>query len=280
MDHSKRVSAKENMDALKAGMGVGRDKLIAWRHGRPVRRTIRRWNVFFMLATAGLLVSTAGLLFLVGVGQVQIDAAGGGSKNLFENWWVIIGCVVAVVGFLWGLAAVTTIVSQAAARKEFPDLVIRVLLRADYDGQEPEPPSGHGQPVRLAHVRLLVRNEERERDVTLPISIQFDTLPAIFPVAPAAPPLTATVTPLGFPAATWVPNPVDVPGIPGIQPLVLPLHVPAGTQIEGDIFFVIPQIWVPALSPNPQRGRVVVVDRKTDRSVDFEYGYPDDRIPR
>jgi hypothetical protein len=231
MDHSKRVSVKENVDAFKSWNGARRNELVVWRQSGPVRRRIRRWNVFFVLATAGLLLSTAGLLFLIGVGQVQISAAGGGSKDLFGNWWVISGCVFAVAGLLWGAAAVSAISSQAAALNEFPDLAIRVVARSGADVREPGDAPYGGQPIRLFYVRMYVVSRERRRTAVLSPTLLWPLLESERSAQPWAP------SGWGLSPARWVPN--SFPGLPSISALTLPLHIDPGAAVEGDLFFEI-----------------------------------------
>jgi hypothetical protein len=129
--------------------------------------------------------------------------------------------------------------------------------------------------VRLAHVRLLVKNEERDRDVTLPVSLSLDGYAVLVPGPSGSLAPSGEITSLGFSPATWTPDASAIVGVPSIRPLTSPIRVGAGGQEEGDIFFAIPTLWAPALVAT-QRGRLVVTDRKTDKTVEFEYGYPDD----
>lgn len=80
-----------------------------------------------MLATAGLMLSIAALLIVIGIGEVQIAAAAGGSGGLLGNVWFDCGLFLAGVGVLWGAAAIASIGSQGKARREFPALLIEVV---------------------------------------------------------------------------------------------------------------------------------------------------------
>jgi hypothetical protein len=98
-----------------------------WRAERPVRRQLRTWNVLTMLATAGLMLSIAALLVLIGLGETQIIASEGRSADLFGNRWFDVGLVVAGVGMFWGMAAIASIGSQSKARREFPAVEIEII---------------------------------------------------------------------------------------------------------------------------------------------------------
>jgi hypothetical protein len=281
MDHSKRVSAKENVDCLKARLRAVRNCLVAWLGTKPVRRSFRTVPILTLLGIVGVLLSIAALMIVLGIGETQIVASEYPMLHRADVWanpWFYLGFggfMIGIVLFVFALCAAT---SKAKGAKEFPDLIMRVLLRADYDGvQEPGGAAGHGEVVRLAHVRLLVKNQERDRDVTLPVSLSLDTRPAVSPVPAGSPPASALVSPFGVFATTWTPAASEVPGVPGVRRLEMPVQVVAGGQVEGDIFFAIPQHWVPGLIPG-QHGRVTVVDRKTDKFVVFEHGYPHDRV--
>ncbi len=197
-----------------------------------------------MLAAAGLLLSAAGLLFLIGVGQVQIEtsAAGiGSSTKLFADGWVIAGFVFAAVGLLWGVAALAAIGSQAAALREFPDLAIRVMATSADDVDEPgEAPYG-GQRVRLFYIRVYITNRERKRTAVLAPTLFFDLREEERGAkrwAPAA---------WGLPPARWVPE--RFLGLPSIKALPLPLHIGPGASVDGDLFFEIAILEAGKLDP-------------------------------
>lgn len=99
-----------------------------WRGERPLRRELRRWNTLTMLATAGLMLSIAALLIVIGIGLTQIAAAENyRDVNLFANTWFDLGLFVAGIGMLWGAAAIASIGSQAKALREFPALLIEII---------------------------------------------------------------------------------------------------------------------------------------------------------
>ena len=80
-----------------------------------------------MLATAGLMLSVAALLVLIGLGESQIAASEAKTADLFGNWWFDVGLFFAAVGLLWGAAAVAAIGSQGRARREFAALEVEVI---------------------------------------------------------------------------------------------------------------------------------------------------------
>jgi hypothetical protein len=251
-----------------------------WRNDeRPLRRAFRATPILTLLGFVAVLLTIAALMIGIGIGETQIIASEYPAQHRADIWgngWFYLGFGGFMVGIALAAYAACAYASQAKGRREFPNLVMRVLLRSDHEGvQEPGHPSGHGQVVRLAFVRLLLKNEEQDRDVTFHVTLSLKTIPAVVPVPAGSPPATSQITPLGFPAVTWVPAQSEVTSAPPLMPLPLPLRVEAGTETEGDLFFAIPQHWVPGLVKG-QRGRVTVVDRKTGKLEAFEWGYPHD----
>jgi hypothetical protein len=119
-----------------------------WRGERPLRRELRRWNTLTMLATAGLMLSIAALLIVVGIGVTQIAAAEKHlDVNLVANAWFDLGLFVAVIGMLWGAAAIASIGSQAKALREFPALQIAII--AGSGPAFPAPPLAGLYPTTL-----------------------------------------------------------------------------------------------------------------------------------
>jgi hypothetical protein len=99
-----------------------------WRGERSLRRELRRWNTLTMLATAGLMLSIAALLIVIGIGSIQVAAAENHRDlSLFANAWFDLGLFMAVIGMLWGAAAIASIGSQAKALREFPALHIEII---------------------------------------------------------------------------------------------------------------------------------------------------------
>jgi hypothetical protein len=148
------------------------------------RAFLRARNVVTVLAVAGLMLSIAALLVLVGIGETQIVASespGRHAAHLFANGWFDGGMIFAVAGIVVGLVAVSANSSQASALREFPDLAIRVIAQATFDTNEPGAAPFGGRSVRLYYVRVRIFNRERERNASLSLTLIRDTLRRFFP---------------------------------------------------------------------------------------------------
>jgi hypothetical protein len=141
------------------------------RDEKPVRRLLRWWSVTTLLASAGLLLSVAALLIVIGIGEVQITAAAGGSGSLFANAWFDVGAVVAAIGILCGLAAIATIGSQSKALREFPALEIEIIAGGFNPTTLPEGMTTSSQWLsQLIGVRIT--NRELTRGASLAVRLR------------------------------------------------------------------------------------------------------------
>jgi len=136
---------------------------------KGLRPILRRASPAVLLSTAGVILSAAALLMLIGIGQVQIRANLGGSGDLFANWWFDIGGLVGIAGLVCGTVAVSCIGSQTKARREFPDLLIRVdewspVREFKYPSRSDSSESING---RIVHLRVRVTNNEPNRNANL-----------------------------------------------------------------------------------------------------------------
>ena len=230
----------------------GRDKSIPLPEQTPYsagqwRTFLRARNVVTLLAVAGLMLSIAALLVLVGIGETQIVASespGRHTAHLFTNGWFDGGLVFAVAGILVGIVAISASSSQASALREFPDLTIRVIAKATFDTSEPGAAPFGGRSVRLYYVRVRVFNRERERNASLSLTLLWDTLPEAFTRTER----WSNITALGFPPVRWKPDALD--GLPAIEQMPPILHVDPKTIGEGDIFFEIPSDQIEKLDQN------------------------------
>ena len=142
VDHSKRVSPKENVDAFKAWLRECRDGLMAWVRTGPARRFLRNRNVLTLLGFAGVALSVAALAMVVDVGKAQVVAAEYPRQHradLFSNWWFVLGAIAFGIGIVLAAIAISANNSQAAARRRFPDLLIGVYVKRGVE----EFPLGH-----------------------------------------------------------------------------------------------------------------------------------------
>lgn len=283
MDHSRRVSPKENVDAFKAWMGGQRGRLVAWGHGRPVRGFLRDRSVSTALGAAGLTLSIAALLLVIGVGESQIVASehpGKHAASLFANGWFDAGLAMAGLGIILGVIAISANGSQASARHEFPNVEMRIMWRAFADTVAPAPSEGTGRAVRLAYMHLLVTNRERARTASLyfngtwPLQPGTLLIPGTVINAESGKPL------LVFPPARWEPDvrlfrPYPGPQLDSAEPLELPLHVPPERTAEGDIFFEIEEGQITVLDASAQPA-LEAVDMQSGKWVFFSRAYPRD----
>jgi hypothetical protein len=154
-----------------------------WRGERPLRRELRRWNTLTMLSTAGLMLSIAALLIVIGIGVIQIAAAENHRDlNLFASAWFDLGLFVAGIGMLWGAAAIASIGSQAKALREFPSLEIEII--AGSGPAFPAPPLAGLYPTLLAPgvttaatwysqmIGVRITNRELTRGVSLAVRLK------------------------------------------------------------------------------------------------------------
>jgi hypothetical protein len=192
MDHSRRVSPKENVDAFYGVVGRTSARLSAWCASHPIRRCLRRRNVVTLLGLAGVALSTAALMAVVDIGRAQIAAtehSGQHRADLFSNWWFILGAIAFGAGIVLAGIAISANNSQAAARRAFPNLSV-----IPYSWSAPdEVPLGRTTIVpvpgrtleeakqeaklRLVAYGFLITNHEPDRRVNLTFRLRHDLAP-------------------------------------------------------------------------------------------------------
>jgi hypothetical protein len=257
-----------------------------WRIGfqaeRPIKRFLRNRNVVTLFAVAGLILSIAALLVVVGIGESQIVAAeeaGHHSVSLFVNGWFDTGLFLAGVGLFVGTAAISANNSQAAALREFPAAEIRIMWRAVADTTAPATPGESERSVRLVYMHLLVTNRERSRTASLYFNGTWAMKPGTLIVPGTVINAESGKPLLVFPPARWEPDirmfrPYPAPQIDRARPLELPLHVAPGHTAEGDIFFEIDEGQITVIDESTQPG-LEAVDMHSGRWVFFERAYPE-----
>lgn len=232
-----------------------------------------------MLATAGLMLSVAALLIVIGIGWVTIEASENHRHlNLFANPWFDVGLFVAGVGMLWGAAAVASVGSQASACREFPDVEIRIMWRDSVDTVTPATPDINERPVRLVYMHLLVSNRERSRTASLYFNGTWPQKPGTLIIPGSVVDAESGKPLLVSPPARWEPDirlfrPYQGPQLDSARTLELPLHVPPQTTVEGDIFFEIEQERTTVLDASAAPG-LEAVDMQTGKWVFFDRAYP------
>jgi hypothetical protein len=183
MDHSQRVSARENVQAFYAWVGRGRDGFGAWRTRRPMRRFLRTCDVVTFLSVAGVVLSVGALMVLVGLGEAQIAASEGHTADLFGRTLFDVGLGVALLGIFIVSVAVSANQSQAAARRGFPDIRIGVYGDGVEEASESRrvlvPTRGFVDVRQRVHYfTLLITNAELSRPVNLMFTLRHDLVPA------------------------------------------------------------------------------------------------------
>lgn len=196
------------------------------------KRFLRGVEVGIVVTAAGLVLSIAAFLVVIGIGRSQIIAteeAGKHHAHVFASPWFLTGLGLAIVGLLIGFVALIASTSQAIARREFPDLLIRVVAKSAADVDEPgEAPFG-GHRVHLVYLRLHIASRERTRTAILSPTLLWELLESERSSQRWSP------SGWGLSPARWVPK--SFPGLPSINALPLPLHVSPNTAVEGDLFF-------------------------------------------
>jgi hypothetical protein len=230
------------------------------RRRRPLRRFLRRRSVLTLLGFAGVILSASALLILIGVGNVQIQAAHGGSRDLFTDPWFDVGVVLGCLGISWGIVAASANGSQAKARREFPDVSIHFLSWLLSDVNRVLQPSGAFFPLALSRFTVRIVNREPTRTASLSMLLWWDLKPGApgnassWPFADVRWDLTDLATP-----------PLDRP----YDPLPIPILLAPGATIQGDWVTSIPG----QLSDRLDRDsppRVDVTDHFSERTVTFE----------
>ncbi len=140
-----------------------------WDH--PLRRFLRKRTVLTLLAEGALAVSAGAAATVIGIAEVQIRSNRGGSDDIWNNMWVVIGLILGSVGFVWLLLAISSNGSQSQACREFPDLEIEI----DEFVTAPEVTATVSQmPPRLERRGICVLNRETSRNASLEFTLLGD----------------------------------------------------------------------------------------------------------
>lgn len=225
LDHSKRVSAQENVDALKAWTETRRNGLAEWRGGKPVRRFLRARNVVTLLSLAGLMLSAAALLVLVGLGEAQIAASEGKTADLFSRPLFDIGGLMFTAGLILAGIAISANGSQGKALKEFPRLTINIVQVGPTSLVSPLPgvPPDFGQPRTIG---LRITSRETTRNASLDFVLNLGQLPC-GPLPPGYRPKDVRMPPIA--------EAIEVSG--GLIQFGSPVHVGPQTTVQGLVAF-------------------------------------------
>jgi hypothetical protein len=260
MDNARRVSAKENVDALKVWAGSRRNGLAAWAARRPVRHFLRQRNVLTLLGFAGVVLSVAALMVVIGIGKTQIVASefpGQHRADLLANGWFLIGLGSIAFGTVLAGIAISANSSQASARREFPNVAIRVHRQGWRD--LPLPGTTIGGPagpepshILLAQYGFTVHSYERDRLANLSFTLRRPLRP-------------------GTPGSMdeWVFRPLekDLPDpAPSFELLPLPLHVEPGRTYVGDVVFDLSGVMGQHIDPS-YHGEILIFEHGSGMTV-------------
>jgi hypothetical protein len=268
----------------------------------PAKR-LRNGNVLTLLSVAGLMLSIAALLVLIGIGETQIAASIHGTTNLFANGWLDVGLLLALCGVAVAVVAISANSVQAAARKKFPDLVIKVEALLVYNAsarnygigaeiyrllperlQRAEPPrswSGFpgdegGSPPRgevpLLYLRLRILNREHKRTASLRITFCWAQKPIEGPELPTGRVWLSTIV-QRYPIR-WEPRMPPRP-IAVSHQLRFPLHLEPQTEVEGDVFFELSRDLYREYDERKPQTWIDVFDNVSGTLVQVRNTYPD-----
>jgi hypothetical protein len=227
VDHSKRVSARENVQAFYSQVGRRVASSRTWFANRPFRRFLRGRQTITWLSVAGIVLSVGALMVVIGLGEAQIAASEGHTADLSDRPLFFSGLIVAGVGICILLVAVAANSSQATARREFPKLEIHV----ESDGADSDQ---HGNKVLLpqtnewsttravAYFGLVITNHERDRTVSLTFRLRHRSEMRWG---------TLLFGPPNDGVPSWAPR---------LNPFPTPLHIEPERTEMGDVIFDLP----------------------------------------
>jgi hypothetical protein len=178
-----------------------------------------------MLASAGLLLTVAGLLLIVGIGRAQIAAAQGSSGNLYADPCFDIGLFIGGCGLFWGLAAIASIGSQSKSRREFPDVLIKVV-GTGIGPTRAQPGVTYSAPRQSRMIALRITNREASRIASFDVHLKGDLTKGSF----------GEETELSIPPL-WQDNPSGAFTESPVAQARLPIHVPPQTTFQGFMVF-------------------------------------------
>ena len=151
-----------------------------WDH--PLRWLLRSRSVVNLLAMGALVVGAGGAVTVIGIAEVQIASSKGGSGDLWDNVWFVVGLVVGSFGLACLILALSSNGSQIKGRHEFPDLVFAIVLQKQKHAPEPDPNKtwldtfpDEVVPYDLGELGIRVTNQETNRYASLEFSLVFET---------------------------------------------------------------------------------------------------------
>jgi hypothetical protein len=193
--------------------------------------------VVTLLAIGGLVLSIGALLVVVGIGESQIiasESVGTHAVNLWSTGWFDAGIALALLGILTGIVAIVASLSQAAARKEFPEVAVQVVARALFrDVLTPANSMYVGQAVHMFCCRVRAFNREGSRSANLSMALLWDLNPQSVETLDEW-----TIDKIGFEAAEWEPQPIDQ--LPPLSRMPDTLDLGPEARKEGYVFFPLP----------------------------------------
>ena len=139
--------------------------LAAMAQSHPIRRFLGNRNVVTLLAMGGLVVSIGAFATVIGIGEVQIASAQGGSSDCWRNSWFVVGILAGTLGLLLLALAVSSNGSQSNARRRFPDLRIAVM---DVGGS-----ASNGKTTSHS-LQLRTTNHEADRNASVEFLLRWE----------------------------------------------------------------------------------------------------------
>ena len=115
---------------------LAKSRIVPW--GQPVRWLLRSRNVLNLLAIGALVVSIGAAATVIGIAEVQIRSGRGGSPDIWNNSWFVVGLSVGSIGLMCLIVALSSNGSQSKARHEFPDLLFAIEHLVERPGEYPD----------------------------------------------------------------------------------------------------------------------------------------------
>jgi hypothetical protein len=222
-----------------------------WTATRPVHRGLGS-SLVTIFTVAGALLSVGGFASLIGIGQTQISASRGGNSSIWADGWFIAGFVIAGLGVVSLAVAIAASISQARARRGFPDLSVAITGIGAYD-----PKDNSDLKQFLQQYPMRITNRERDRNASLGFTLYWNVKPDSIP--------GSTEWPF-FPPNWRLPELSEGFLVHEVR---LPWHIPPGTTQQGDLFFEFPSFIQPYMELQ-QAPRIEIVDHNSGRSVSIE----------
>jgi hypothetical protein len=172
--------------------------------------------------------------------------------SLFGNGWMICSWLafVAAFGLLFNLTRTGTVAAPVRVRPDFPDIAFEITSVGMLE-TERESSSGLDVPARLRSYNVRVVNQEESAEARLTIVMYIKLIAGSWGRAGEA----------VCPQPSWA-----LPQALGLQPLAMPLVVPPGESVAGQLVYEIPGYYAGKLA-EPLAGRLEIADERSGKTM-------------